>query len=183
MSDVPVIRTATVAKFREIITAYDASRLRVEGLHREIAQEEQLQEQLGAQAQQCHSTAMLFDFDLIAGLAAADDLAGDGQSGTSAAMITPLAPPWANTRPVSVREFILGRAEAAYPSPVRAKALKVEYEKAFGTEIHEKTVGMTLYRIAQRDRSMRREGWDWFYVPTELRGIDNETQELPYEGS
>ena len=179
MPDQSAVIAATVSKFRELLGEFDASQERVQGLNQAIAVEQGVQEQLHAQAQKCYAAAELFGFDLLAALAADADRR---QEQPDISALRPSLSPWASPRP-SVREFILDRAQAAYPNPVRAKALKAEFERSFGGEIHEKTMGMTLYRIAQRDGSLRRYGWDWFYVPPELRIVESETQELPYGGS
>lgn len=68
----------------------------------------------------------------------------------------------------------------AHPDPVRAAALREKLEMA-GIKTHEKTVGMTLYRLL-REGKLRREGWDWFFIPEAERGnasSPNEQQESP----
>ena len=177
MSDQSVLRAATTAKFRELIVAFDASRERVDEFNQAIAAEQALQDHLQTQAQKCYATAELFGFDLVAALAAEADRSDGPASITTFAPST--IPAWTASRP-TVREFILERAREAYPNAVRAKSLKAEYERTYGGDIHVKTMGMTLYRTALRDGSMRRLGWDWFYVPPELRVVESETQELPY---
>lgn len=78
-----------------------------------------------------------------------------------------VAIPGADAKPV--RESVLALAEAAYPNPVLATELRAELEKQRGSVLHEKTVGMTLYRLS-KDGLMRREGQkNWFFIPPELR--------------
>jgi hypothetical protein len=80
---------------------------------------------------------------------------------------TPTAAERVLQRP-TVREFILSEAQAAYPSAVRAADLRHKYEDLFAVPVHEKTFGMTLYRISQKTGRVRREGHaDWFFVPPE----------------
>ena len=45
-------------------------------------------------------------------------------------------------------------------------------------EIHEKTVGMTLYRLLQ-DKLVRREGHTWFLVPQPIAETKNPGGETP----
>lgn len=69
----------------------------------------------------------------------------------------------------TVREFILAEAEAAAPGPVRAADLRRKYEEKYGLTVHEKTFGMSLYRLSLLEY-MRREGHaDWFFIPEHQR--------------
>lgn len=69
----------------------------------------------------------------------------------------------------TVREFILAEALAAAPGPVRAADLRKKYEEKYALTVHEKTFGMTLYRLSERD-FMRREGHaDWYFIPEHAR--------------
>ncbi len=68
------------------------------------------------------------------------------------------------SRPAStIREEVLAIAIGTHPNPVRATPLRKQLEKTRGP-LHEKTVGMTLYRLSQ-EGLMRRLGRDWFFVP------------------
>ena len=81
----------------------------------------------------------------------------DGLRDRQAAVLPPVVK---NT----VREMVLDIARAAYPKPIRAKAVQTQLEQARGEKLHYKTIGMTLYRLS-KDDLMRREGYDWFFVP------------------
>lgn len=63
------------------------------------------------------------------------------------------------------RDIILNILKGAYPAPMRVGALKEAAEADLGRSVHYKTPGMTLYRLT-KEGSVRREGRDWFYVPT-----------------
>jgi hypothetical protein len=63
-----------------------------------------------------------------------------------------------------IRDVVLERLEAAGGMGSKASAIREFYERAFGKTIHEKTVGMTLYRL-QREGLVRREGHTWFLAP------------------
>ncbi len=65
-----------------------------------------------------------------------------------------------------VKEIVLRALEDSYPLPMRAADVKVAIEKEIGRTVHDKTPGMTLYRLS-KDKLVHREGRDWFFVPQE----------------
>jgi len=65
--------------------------------------------------------------------------------------------------PPKVREIVLEQLIAAGSGGIKASSIK-EHMVSQGIELHEKTVGMTLYRLS-RDGISRREGRIWFFVP------------------
>jgi hypothetical protein len=69
----------------------------------------------------------------------------------------------ADTPKRTVKDHVIDAARQAYPNPIRASALRRQLE-ATGIGVHEKTIGMTLYRLS-RVNMLRRDGWDWFWVP------------------
>lgn len=68
------------------------------------------------------------------------------------------------------KELALEILKRAYPNSMRASDLGAQIEQATGATFHEKTAGMTLYRLAQ-DGVARRKGWNWFYVPEAERKV------------
>ncbi|MGY3486109.1 hypothetical protein ACVW1C_003992 [Bradyrhizobium sp. USDA 4011] len=68
--------------------------------------------------------------------------------------------------PPKVKETILERLRLAAPNGLKAAELRQYYENAFSAKLHEKTIGMTLYRLS-KDELVRRDGRVWFYVPPE----------------
>lgn len=64
----------------------------------------------------------------------------------------------------SIREIVLKRLQEAGPRGTKASELRELIEVGRGTKLHEKTVGMTLYRLANEGLA-RREGRVWFHVP------------------
>lgn len=72
----------------------------------------------------------------------------------------------------SARQIILTALEAAYPTPMRAANLKRIIEQELGREVHYKTPGMTLYRLAEQ-KLVRREGRDWHLVRLPATGPAN----------
>jgi len=66
----------------------------------------------------------------------------------------------------SVRELVLQRLELAGPKGMKAADLRSHLERVYGIQTHEKTVGMTLYRLSKAEPSLaRRDGTTWFFVP------------------
>ena len=69
-----------------------------------------------------------------------------------------------NASDASVRELTLDKLRQAGDAGVDAKNIREHIEKIRDIKLHYKTVGMTLYRLAQ-DGLARREGRTWFAVP------------------
>lgn len=67
-----------------------------------------------------------------------------------------------------VREVALQYLKSKAPSGVKAREIKDFIEKLRGESLHEKTVGMTLYRLSEEGRT-RREGRTWFFVSEETK--------------
>jgi hypothetical protein len=86
-------------------------------------------------------------------------------------------PPPRYARP-SIRQIVLDRLEQA--GGVGAKAIEIRkyIEATYSEEIHEKTVGMTLYRLLQ-DELVRRQGHTWFFVPQTNAETKNPGGETP----
>jgi hypothetical protein len=86
--------------------------------------------------------------------------------GPAVAPAPPVAPVPPGPRPVinrpTVREFVLAQLKAAAPAGMKSATLRDLYERGFGNIVHEKTVGMTLYRLLTDDHLVRREGHVWF---------------------
>lgn len=86
-------------------------------------------------------------------------LAGGGEP-------VPISPPQA--APISkrppIREIVIDQLKEAGAKGARAADIRQYIERVYDPDIHEKTVGMTLYRLSQRD-IVRRRGLRWFFVP------------------
>jgi hypothetical protein len=63
----------------------------------------------------------------------------------------------------TVRELVLARLQQSGSSGDKAADIRAHIEKVRGTTLHEKTVGMYLYRLSQ-EGAARREGRTWFFV-------------------
>jgi hypothetical protein len=66
--------------------------------------------------------------------------------------------------PPSVRETVLERLKLAGDKGLKAADVRQYYEDTFSAKLHEKTIGMTLYRLSKENLA-RREGRTWFYAP------------------
>jgi len=69
--------------------------------------------------------------------------------------------------PSNIREMVIEQLAGAGADGLKAGALK-EHIAGRNVEMHDKTVGMTLYRLS-KDGIVRREGRTWFFVPEEQR--------------
>lgn len=110
------------------------------------------------------AAARVFGFDLME-VARAEVGSDEGPSSRK------IAPPPNGDGSISVTDFVLESAREAYPKPVRAAELRKELEQR-GLEVHEKTVGMTLYRWLKRG-ALRREKIDWYFIPEDQREKEN----------
>lgn len=63
-----------------------------------------------------------------------------------------------------VRDVVLERLKAAGAKGTKAAPIRQFIKDRYGRDIHDKTVGMTLYRLAA-DKLAHREGIIWFFGP------------------
>jgi hypothetical protein len=63
-----------------------------------------------------------------------------------------------------ISDIVLDRLREAGASGSKAAPIQEYIEQTYATKIHEKTVGMTLYRLS-KDGLVRRDGHTWFFVP------------------
>lgn len=63
-----------------------------------------------------------------------------------------------------VRKIVLRQLRLAGNDGLTARKIRDHFKVVLGRNLHEKTVGMTLYRLS-RDGLARREGRTWFAVP------------------
>lgn len=147
-----------VQKFRNIAVEYKQNSEQIEGLQKRQAV-------LELMAQDCYAAARLFGFDLAAETAVSGSPASIPED-TKPQNSTPLS----NLPAGTIRDMVLEEAQAAYPEPVRATPLRVRLEQRRGESLHEKTIGMTLYRLS-KDGLVTRKGRDWFFVPKPTGGL------------
>jgi hypothetical protein len=78
-----------------------------------------------------------------------------------------LTPPTPHTEQQSharVQDLILERLAVVFPVGSKAAPVREYVEKKLGRPIHSKTVGMTLYRLLNK-QLVSRKGHTWFFVP------------------
>jgi hypothetical protein len=121
------------------------------------------QRELVAQINDCLAAARVFDYSL-----GADDDSdiGDGPSRPPRSFYTPAAHP--RQRTLTVRGLVLAAVEKAHPNSVRAADIHRQLIDR-GYSVHEKTVGMTLYRWSLENRVRRDGKMDWYFVPPGFR--------------
>jgi hypothetical protein len=71
----------------------------------------------------------------------------------------------------TVREMVLDRVRAAGGNGVKAAEIRAFLESAHKMDIHEKTVGMTLYRLLKQ-RLVGRKGHIWFIAPQRAETVN-----------
>jgi hypothetical protein len=84
----------------------------------------------------------------------------------------PLPPPTVeeNEEPTenhSIKDLVLSRLALGAVAGVRASEIRNFVQQSIGKIIHEKTVGMTLYRL-QKEGLVRRDGHIWFLAETRV---------------
>lgn len=72
-----------------------------------------------------------------------------------------ISPPPAPRSGRMFKDVALELLRAAHPKPLRAAEIQAGVEAEIGRQFHEKTAGMTLYRLL-KEGLVRRNGWDWF---------------------
>lgn len=158
-------RAAILAIYRQLCADHDMARQNIEMVQAHVRI-------LRAKINDCFAAARLFEFNLLAEfqgdangdprqrmLQAPDDPIAHDLSPVSVSPVPKSGPP--------VKVLVLDAAEQAYPRPVQAGNIRHELVGR-GYAIHEKTVGMTLYRWSLAG-CVRREGRDWYFVPPESR--------------
>jgi hypothetical protein len=148
---------AVIERFKGIVHEYQQN-------SEFIAARQKRQVELEAHAQDCYAAARLFGFDIAHALAAQSNGVQDTTPPPIEERQQPVLP-----KAKKIADFILEEAEKAYPHPIQATPMREKLEQLRGEKLHEKTVGMTLYRLS-REGIMRREGMkDWFFVPADQR--------------
>ena len=76
----------------------------------------------------------------------------------------------------TAREIILDALRNAAPEPMKAAELRKVIQDRLGREIHYKTPGMSLYRLAE-EGLVHREGHRWFAVTDDQRDAEDQQTE------
>lgn len=156
-----------VAIFRALATRYRDNAAR-------IAQIQAEQAELARRVDDCYAAARLLGFDVIAE-AAADGAPppaaplSQGQASQPPLPLTQAAP-----SSINIKKFIIDAAQSAYPNPIRATDIRKKLADR-GIQVHEKTVGMSLYRLSKQ-HIVQRNGVDWFFVQPQQRKLLSNTK-------
>jgi hypothetical protein len=70
-----------------------------------------------------------------------------------------------------VQDLILERLGVVFPAGSKAAPIREYVEKRLGRSVHSKTVGMTLYRLLNK-QLVSRKGHTWFFVPQDAETKD-----------
>ncbi|MDR3533149.1 MAG: hypothetical protein P4L90_21640 [Rhodopila sp.] len=74
-----------------------------------------------------------------------------------------------------VRDLVLDQLRVAEDRGQKASPIKRYIESTYSTQLHSKTVGMTLYRLSQ-EGLVHRRGQTWFYGPQAGRALSVSTE-------
>lgn len=163
---------ACLSKLDEALLEWWTADQAVSVATKELGEAESRKQAASEKIRGCEAAASLFGFDLNAewnkqlearrsqNQLFPDEGGAQPEPSTLAAMT-------AADKPKTIREHLIEAARNAYPKSVRASRLRRQLAES-GIQTHEKTVGMTLYRLL-RERVLRRSGWDWFFVPEDQR--------------
>ncbi|MGE0735104.1 MAG: hypothetical protein AB7G15_10190 [Alphaproteobacteria bacterium] len=92
-----------------------------------------------------------------------------------AAQMEPEPPKTPAKLPIKIRDIVLERLRVAGPGGSKAAPIRAYIEDVTKKRIHDKTVGMTLFRLSKQGLA-RRSGIKWFFVPqtaeTKNPGVD-----------
>lgn len=83
----------------------------------------------------------------------------------------PLIPSRGQGTSLSAADIILEALSENYPKPLRSADFRRIIQERIGRPIHEKTPGMSLYRLSKAGK-VRREGVDWFLQPKREAPLD-----------
>lgn len=170
--------SVTLQKYIELLYAWMDASTRAKSLAAQLEEIEKEKSTVSDKLQDCIKFATLFGFDLPKEV---DEYFDKKMQENAHSAERPESPPpiellsIATGKPKTVRELVLEAAQLAYPNAVKATALHNQLEEA-GHRLHDKTVGMTLYRLSQ-DGYVRRKGREWFFVPESERAENGNSPE------
>ena len=158
----------TVQKADAIVVEYDRIEDWIVQAEANIQSAKERLEALRGLYEQCIGTANLFGFNLEH---AREQAATSSEPLSSIISDTDIP----DKRP-SIREIMLDLGREGVGRPLRAATLRAAVEARYGKEVHDKTVGMTLYRLSKEGAFVRR-GYDWYFVPEAERLRNADTSE------
>ncbi|WP_341914046.1 hypothetical protein [Ferrovibrio terrae] len=153
-----------------VLSKYQGLTQELARVEKQIATMRERRSDVISQLRDAAAAARLFGVQLPANFSTASD---DPPPAVAAA---PAAQAASGQPKATVRELVLEMLAIAYPQPLRAKTINDRLAADHGLEMHEKTVGMTLYRLSQIHMS-KRKGFDWYFVPENERPAQEEGAE------
>jgi len=162
-SDLDATKRIFLGKFAELVREFSENEQEVMDAQKFIDIKLERQDELRAAVAQLKAAADQLGFDLFEentrAWAASQAAHPEPPVAAPAMTLTTRAAP-------TVREFILHEAEKAYPGPVLAADLRRRMADLYGVQVHEKTFGMTLYRLSKEDppRMLRKGRQEWFLI-------------------
>lgn len=150
-----------LARYRQLCADHETAQENVERVQAH-------QRELMCQIHDCFAAARLFGFDLVGEFQR--EAQGDPRQPTLRGP-DPITPPLAPVPAISfgregptIKTLVLNAAKAAYPHPIRAKEVRHNLGSS-GHAIHEKTVGVVLYRLSVKGLVKRKGKEDWYFIP------------------
>ena len=181
MLDLNPDREATIrtflARFDALLERFTQNQRGIEDAQTYIANTNAEQDRIRADAEKLREAGDLFGFDIYQELdrraaELVDQINGDlwaveAPVVDAAAAATLAAMSDTPKFDMTIKDFILSEAGRDYPEPVRAADLRRRLINQYGVTVHEKTFGMTLYRLSKETPPrMRRQGkQDWCRRP------------------
>ena len=157
---------AVMKKVDDIAARWNDARAEADHAREQLKTADEQQKICASQYEDCKVTARLFGFDLDVEWKAylarqhRADTAAEAQANSIPASGSGIDTE--ETKRPTIREFVLETAKQAYPNHIRAVELRRQLETK-GIITHEKTIGMTLYRLS-KEQLLRRSGRSWFFV-------------------
>lgn len=87
---------------------------------------------------------------------------------TRNALVHHVRPEWPRSRKVLFKDAALRVLRDVHPEGLKAAEVRERVSAQYGLDSHEKTAGMTLYRL-KKEGLVRRDGFTWFFVPPSQR--------------
>ncbi|MCC7268078.1 MAG: hypothetical protein IT546_12175 [Caulobacteraceae bacterium] len=166
-NDFEATKRVFLARFDALVAAWAECRDEIEQAQAFIADQTSKQESYRVEADQLQTAALALGFDMYEASRERDE--NEERAETLKQM------PQRQAAPISIKNTVLDEARAAHPRPVRAAEIR-EKLRELGHDIHDKTIGMTLYRWSKKG-AIRRDGVDWYYVPEDQRSPAAEAEE------
>ena len=89
--------------------------------------------------------------------------------------ISPTPPAPEALKMPKIRDIVLDQLRAAGDSGQKAAPIQNYIEESYHTQLHEKTVGMTLWRLS-KEGVVHRRGQTWFFGPQEEQPLPASTE-------